>query len=72
MFQNHSATGSINQYYHGNVGRTPLTPNLLPQLRPVERKGNYAGGTLEQGKAKEHLNIYKEQGGRVWAPSWFH
>lgn len=26
MFQNHSATDSINQYYHGNVGRAPLTP----------------------------------------------
>lgn len=26
MFRNHSAADSINQYYHGNVGRAPLTP----------------------------------------------
>ncbi|TWW55182.1 hypothetical protein D4764_09G0002310 [Takifugu flavidus] len=39
MFRNHSATDSINQYYHSNVERAPLTPHT--PLRPVEEKGNY-------------------------------
>lgn len=67
MFRNHSATDSINQYYHGNVGRAPLTPTL----QPVEGKGNYAGSTREQEKAKAHLNIYKKEAGRVHVHSRF-
>lgn len=30
MFWNHTATDSINQYYHGNIGRAPLTPTTPP------------------------------------------
>ncbi|KAG8004192.1 Glutamate receptor 1 [Nibea albiflora] len=37
MFWNRTSIDSINQYYHGNVGRAPLPP------RPVKGKSNYAG-----------------------------
>lgn len=61
---------SITTVTLGELHSHPTRPT--PPLRPVEGKGNYAGSTLEQGKAKEHLNIYMEQGGRACAPSWFH
>lgn len=57
MLWNHSTIDSINQYYHGNVGRALLPP------WPVEGKGNYAGSELaperERETEKEHLNNNK-------------
>lgn len=50
MFWNNSATDSINQYYHSNVERAPLTPHT--PLWPVEEKGNYAGSAWEQEKSE--------------------
>lgn len=71
-FRNHSATDSINQYYHGNIGRAMPTPPHPPPL-PGQWRGKAIMQVAHESRKKRKntwISTWKREEERLFIPDF--